>query len=64
MVQLSQHMRHVVIEITTHHQYSVGILPDDILDDISHPLRSLLQVRLLTWFKVAVQHLDVGTASG
>ena len=53
-VQLSQHMWHVIVEITTYDQRSVRILSDDILDDISHSLCSLFQVWLLTWLQVAV----------
>ena len=53
-VQLSQHMWHVIVEITTYDQRSVRVLFDDILDDISHSLCSLFQVWLLTWLQVAV----------
>ena len=45
---------HVVIEVTTEHYRSVRVLTNDILDDISYPLRSFLEVRLLSRFEVAV----------
>jgi hypothetical protein len=54
-VQLSVHVRDVVVEVTTHHNNRVHILFDDILDDISHSVCSILLELLLTWFKVAVQ---------
>jgi hypothetical protein len=44
----------VIVEVTTYHDVSIGILLDDILDDISHSLRSILLELLVTWFEVAV----------
>ena len=37
-VELSIHVVDVVVEITTHNDRSISILPNDILDDISHSL--------------------------
>jgi hypothetical protein len=53
-VELGVHMVDVVVEVTTHHDCSIRILPQDILDDIRHSLHSLLLVHLLSWFEVAV----------
>ena len=58
-VQLTVHVSDVVVEVTTHHNSRVDILLDDILDDISYPLRSLLLELLLTRFKVAVEYLNL-----
>ena len=53
---------HVVVEVTTHDYRSIRILPHDISDDIGDSLRSLTEVLLFTWLKVAVQNLDIGAA--
>ena len=53
-VQLLVHVIHVVVKVTTYHNVGIGILLDDILDDISHSLRSILLELLVTWFEVAV----------
>ena len=53
-VQLSVYVRDVVVEVTTYHDVSIGILLDDILDDISHSLRSIFLELLITRLEVAV----------
>ena len=53
-VELTIHVVDVVVEITAHHDCSIRILPQDILDDIRHSLHSLLLIHLFTWFEVAV----------
>jgi hypothetical protein len=53
-VELGVQMVDVVVEVTTHHDCSIRILPQDILDDIHHSLRSLLLKHLFSWFEVAV----------
>jgi len=53
-VELGVQMVDVVIKVTTHHDCSIRILPQDILDDIRHSLHSLLLVHLFSWFEVAV----------
>ena len=58
-VQLSVHVRDVVVKVTTHHNNRVHILFDDILDDISHSVCSILLELLLTRFKVAVEYLNL-----
>ena len=45
---------HVVVEVTTDDDRSIGVLADDIPDDISDSLRSLFEVLLLSWLQVAV----------
>ena len=44
----------MVVEVTTDHDQSIGVLANDISDDIGDSLRSLSEVLLLTWLKVAV----------
>jgi len=53
-VELSIHVVYVVVEVTTHHYRCIGILSDDILDDIGHPFCSLFLMLLLSRFEVAV----------
>ena len=53
-VELGVQMVDVVVEVTTHHDCSIRILPQDILDDIHHSLRSLLLIHLFSWFEIAV----------
>jgi len=58
-VQLMVHVGEVVVKVTTYHNSRVHILLDDILDDISHPVCSLLLELLLARFKVAVEYLNL-----
>ena len=53
-VELGGHLVDVVVEVTTYHDCSIRILPQDILDDIRHSLHSLLLIHLFPWFEVAV----------
>jgi hypothetical protein len=53
-VEFGVQMVDVVVKVTTHHDCSIRILPQDILDDIRHSLPSLLLIHLFTWFEVAV----------
>ena len=53
---------HVVVEVTTDDNQSIGIVTHDIFDDIGDSLRSLTEVLLLTWLKIAVQILYVSAA--
>ena len=55
VVQLPVHVGDVVIEVTTYHNRSLRILPDDILDDIRHSLCSFHLKLLLARFEVAIQ---------
>ena len=52
----------MVVEVTTDNDQSIGVLTNDISNDIGDSLRSLTKVLLLTWLKVAVQNLYVGAA--
>ena len=52
----------MVVEVTTDNDQSIGVLANDISNDIGDSLRSLMEVLLLTWLKVAVQNLYVGAA--
>ena len=40
---------HVVVEVTTHDYRSIGVLADDIFDDIRDPLGPVLEVLLFPW---------------
>ena len=60
--QLLDDKSHVVIEVTTEHDRSVGVLKNDSLDDISDPLRTFFKVWLFSRFEVAVHHLYVRVA--
>ena len=62
-VELSIHVVDVVVEITTHNDRSISILPNDILDDISHSLCPLHMEWFLPWFEVAVKHLHIMLSS-
>ena len=53
-MQLLVHVVDVVVKVTTYHDVSIGILLDDILDDISDYLRSILLELLITRFEIAV----------
>jgi hypothetical protein len=58
-VELSIHVVDVVVEITTHNDRSISILPNDILDDISHSFCPLHMEWFLPRFEVAVQYLEL-----
>jgi len=53
-VQLTVHVGDVIIKVTTHHNCRFRILLDDILDDISHSLRSFRFELFLSQFEVAI----------
>ena len=50
---------HVVVEVTTHDDRSMRVLPDDISCDFRYPLGPLFQVLLFPWLEIAVEDLDV-----
>jgi len=52
----------VVVEVTTDNDQSIGVLTNDISNDIGDSLCSLTEVLLLTWLEVAVQNLYVSAA--
>ena len=52
----------MVVEVTTDNDQSIGVLTNDISNDIGDSLCSLTEFLLVTWLKVAVQNLDVGAA--
>ena len=63
LVELPIHVVDVVVKISTHHDRSFGILLDDILDDISDPLRSLLLELFLSRLEVAIKDLHLMLSS-
>ena len=64
VVKFTVHVGDVVVEVTTHHDRSISILFDDILDDISYPLCPFDLELFLPRFEVAVQYLHHIPASG
>ena len=50
---------HVVVEVTTHNDRSMRVLPDDVPRDFRYPFGPLLQVLLFPWLEIAVKDLDV-----
>ena len=59
-LQLLDDEVHVVVEVTTDDDQSIGVLTHDISYDIGDSFSSLTQVLLLPWLKVAVEHLYIG----
>ena len=53
-MQLLVHVADVVVKVTTYHDVSIGILLDDIFDDIIYSLRSIHLELLVTRFEIAV----------
>ena len=49
----------VVVEVTTHDDRCVRVLPDDILNDVQDSLGPVLQVLLLPRVKITVENLDI-----
>ena len=57
--QFLDDVSHVVVEVTTYDNRSIGILSDDVSGDFDHPFSSLLQVLLLARLKITVENLNV-----
>ena len=49
----------MVIEVPTHDDRCVRVLPDDILNDVQDSLGPVLQVLLLPRVEIAVKNLDI-----
>ena len=49
----------MVIEVPTHDDRCVRVLPDDILDDVQDSFGSVLQVLLFPRMEITVENLDV-----
>ncbi len=54
VVECPIHVVDVIIEVTTHNDSSIGVLTNDILDDISDSLCSFLLELFLPRFEVAI----------
>ena len=54
VVECPIHVVDVIIKVTTHNDSSIGVLTNDILDDISHSLCSFLLELFLPRFEVAI----------
>ena len=54
VVECPIHVMDVIVKVTTHNDSSIGVLANDILDDISDSLRSFLLELLLPRFEVAI----------
>ncbi len=57
--QLLSDVSHVVIEITTYDYRSIGVLPDNVSDNLRHSCCSVLQVLLLSRLEITVKNLNV-----
>ena len=49
----------MVIEVPTHNDRYVRVLPDDIFDDVKDSFSSVLQVLLISRVKITVENLDI-----
>ena len=49
----------MVIEVPTHDDRCVRVLPDDILNDVQDSLGPVLQVLLFPRVEIAVENLDI-----
>ena len=54
VVECPIHVVDVIIKVTTHNDSSIGVLTNDILDDISDSLCSFLLELFLSRFEVAI----------
>jgi hypothetical protein len=53
------HRHYVIVEITAHDDWCVGVLFDDILYDVQDSLGSVSQVLLFSRVEIAVENLDI-----
>ena len=53
------HRHYVIVEITAHDDWCVGVLFDDILYDVQDSLGPVLQVLLLPRVEITVENLDI-----
>ena len=53
---------HVVVEVTTYDNRSIGVLSYDVSGDFDHPFSSLLQVLLFARLKITVENLNIFVA--
>ena len=60
--QLVDDVRHVVVEVATDDDRGVGVLSDDVPDNISDSHGPLLQVLLFSRLEVTIENLDVMVA--
>ena len=54
VVECPIHVVDVIVEVTTHNDSSIGILTNDILDDISNSFSSFLLELFFPRFEVAI----------
>ena len=57
--QLLDDVTHVVVEVTTDDDRSIGVLSDDVSDDLRHSCCPVFQVLLFSWLEIAVENLNV-----
>ena len=55
--QCLTHHRYVVVEVSTDYDRGMLVLPGDVFGDINDSFGSVLQLLLLSWLDVAVEHL-------
>ena len=59
VVECPIHVVDVIVKVTTHNDSSIGVLTNDILDDISHSFCSLHFEGFAPRFEVAIQYLHL-----
>jgi Na+/H+-translocating membrane pyrophosphatase len=57
--QLLDDVTHVVVEVTTDDDRSIGVLSDNVSDNLSDSDGPVLQVLLFSWLEITVENLDV-----
>ena len=62
LCQSLTHRHYVIVEITAHDDWCVGVLSDDIPYDVQDSLRAVLQVLLIPRMEIAVENLDIVVA--
>jgi hypothetical protein len=60
--QLLDDVTHVVVEVTTDDDRSIGVLLDNVSDNLSDSDCPVLQVMLFSWLEIAVEDLIVFVA--
>ena len=57
--QLLDDVTHVVVEVTTNDDRSIGVLSDNVSDNLSDSDGPVLQVLLLSRLEITIENLDI-----
>ena len=60
--QLLDDVTHVVVEVTTNDDRSIGVLSDNVSDNLSDSDGPVLQVLLFSRLEIAIENLDIVVA--